>query len=196
MAKTGIAVPEITEEKEYPLLKLHGSLNWYYDITYWNRTKSGRAWKEVLSLYLVPLVITFTAERIYKRRGARDYAPSTYYHMKPGTQLNHGTAELKLAIVPPVYQKSSRPLSKGCGKRRRRRSVRPNALSLLAIHSLKLIFALTGCFENRTRPARTVAACDRCRGQSSESLRSSSRSTMNRQSVAGTTCGIVMTLAG
>ena len=101
-----ITAPEITEKKGYPLyLKLHGSLNWYYDITYFERTRSVQRWKEVLSLYIVPLNFAFSTERIRQQRGARDYAPSTYYRMKSGTQLYHGTADLKLAIVPPVYQK-------------------------------------------------------------------------------------------
>jgi hypothetical protein len=113
LARAAVPVPQVMEDKNYPIyLKLHGSLNWYYDITHREQRRATRAWKEVLSLYFVPLEFAFTTKRIYQKRGDRDYLTSTIMTSAPGTTFYHGTAELKLAIVPPVYQKEFLPFFK------------------------------------------------------------------------------------
>ncbi len=108
LAASGLISPEPTKpgrNQEFPkYLKLHGSLNWYYDVTRFEQRRAGRRWMTVTTLYIVPLRFAFDVGRIYQRRAARDYLFSTLQTSPPGPLPDEG-ADLQLAIVPPVFHK-------------------------------------------------------------------------------------------
>jgi hypothetical protein len=92
------------KKERFPLLfKLHGSLNRYYDVILFERTRARERWTEIKTDYIVPLRYAFDTQRIYKSRPLRDYAPSTLM-TSPGL---HDTqrADLKLDLIPPIYNK-------------------------------------------------------------------------------------------
>jgi hypothetical protein len=89
------------------LFKLHGSLNHYYDITYFEMTRSRRRWDKIRTNYIVPLKYAFDAPRLYQKRALRDYAPSTIQTSTAEWAYDYKKAELNLDLIPPIWNKDN-----------------------------------------------------------------------------------------
>jgi hypothetical protein len=91
---------------QYPqLFKLHGSLNHYYDVTLFERTRARARWDEIRTGYIVPLRYAFDTPRVYQSRPLRDYAPSTIQTSTEEWAYDRQRAELKLDLIPPIWNK-------------------------------------------------------------------------------------------